>query len=230
MPLRVEHRKVRDVMTRHVHAVAPATPFATIVRLIEENRIGALPVVEARRVIGIVSKGDLLPKIERFDLGPESLLAAGPMQGPVRKAEGIRAKDLMTSPAVTIAETATLAEAARCMRTWSVRRLPVVDGNASLQGIVTRGDLLRVFLRSDDEIQREIVSRVLPRAVFEEELPEVKVEVEGGIVQLRGRVHRRSDAELLAEIVEHLDGVVSVDARALRHAWDDLHPTSGVGS
>jgi CBS domain-containing protein len=222
MTLLVEHRKVRDVMSRNVHAVAPDAPFCTIARLIEEKHIDALPVVAEGRVVGIVSKGDLLPKVERFDLEPESLLAADQGQGAGRKAAAITAGDLMTAPAVTIHETATLAEAAHTMRTWGAHRLPVVDGENHLRGIVTRGDLLRVFLRNDREIKREIIGRVLPRAVFDDEVSSVSVEVNGGMVQLHGRLRRRSDAELLAEIVEHLDGVVCVDADGLRYEWDDL--------
>jgi CBS domain-containing protein len=209
-------------MTRHVHVVAPTTAFTAIVRLIEENHVGAVPVMQAGRVVGIVSKSDLLPKIERFDRSSGQLFASGPTGAWTRRAGAVRAWDLMSAPAVTIAETATIGEAARAMRDRAVRRLPVVNSSGVLRGIVTRSDLLRVFLREDDEIRQEIVHRILPRAVFDDELPEVKVDVVDGIVRLGGRIRRRSDVELLAEIVEHLDGVVKVDATKLEHAWNDV--------
>jgi CBS domain-containing protein len=207
-------------MTKHVHAIAPSTPFGVIVHLIEENRVGALPVIEGGQVVGIVSKSDLLLRVERYGSIPEALGLAEVK--PAGKLTGVQAASLMSAPAITIEETATLAEAAGKMRKAGVRRLPVVNGNSTLRGMVTRGDLLRVFLRSDTDIRNEILGRVLPRAVFNDELPGVEVEVEGGLVRLYGRVRRRSDGELLTEIIQHLDGVVGVDSRKLDHSWDDL--------
>jgi len=113
------HRIVADVMTRHVHVAGPEAPFKTLVRLIEENRVGAIPIVDQQGVpIGIVSEADLM------------------LQGNV-------ASDVMTSPATTVAAESLVSEAARLMQNRTVRHLVVVDRRGRIAGIVSRSNVLR---------------------------------------------------------------------------------------
>ena len=72
----------------------------------------------------------------------------------------------MTVPPITIAEDDSVAVAARLMDTERVKRLPVVDSEGRLVGIVSRSDLLRPYLRSDEDIREEIVEGVLLRTMW----------------------------------------------------------------
>lgn len=153
--------RVEDVMTRRVIALAGGATFKDIVRTMETQLISALPVIDSgSHVIGVVSEADVLRKEEFRDSdqlrGPRSR-----PPGALVKARAVTAEDLMTAPAVTVHPKAPVARAARLMARRRVKRLPVVDDEGVLQGIVSRADLLRVFLRSDpdiaEEVRREIV-------------------------------------------------------------------------
>jgi CBS domain-containing protein len=125
----------------------------------------------------------------------------------------------MTSPAVTIAPHATVAEAAATMLEHCVNRLPVVDGPA-LRGIVTRADLVRAFTRSDEEIRREIEQDVLLHTLWVAPA-EVSIEVDDGVVALRGTLDTKTAAELVAAYVRRVPGVVDVGAGELEWRFDD---------
>ena len=133
---------------------------------------------------------------------------------------GLIAADLMTTPAITTQGGATLAEAAKLMHDRGIKRLPVVDDAGRLVGIVTRGDLLQVFGRSDEEIRREIIDGVVIGDLWMDPAGLV-VDVAGGLVKLSGQVDRKSDIGILTGLVRGLDGVVGVSSD-LAFDWDDL--------
>ena len=213
-------RTVADVMTPRVHIAGPQAPFKLLVRLIEENRISAIPIVDLQGVpIGIVSESDLLLKERRSELEKEPDLIHLRRQHRLRsKAEAVVAEDLMTSPPITITTSAPLAEAARLMQERNVRRLIVVDPRGRIAGIVSRSDLLQVFLRSDEDLREEIVNVLLPALMLD--TASLKVDVRWNVVTLDGEVDRRSDAEILVRLTGELDGVVTV-VDELTYRWDD---------
>jgi CBS domain-containing protein len=219
------HRTVSDVMTSRVHVANPVAPFKLLVRLIEENRVSAIPIVDEAGVpVGIVSESDLLLKQRRLELGSSRdfrHLQKGRTQR--AKAAGVVASDVMTSPAITVTSDTSLAEAARLMHVSNVRRLVVVDARGRIAGIVSRSDLLQVFLRSDEELLEEIVSRLIP-AVLVSPDHAVSVDVSWNIATLSGEVDRKSDARILARLTQELDGVVGVVDR-LSYRWDDADNT-----
>ena len=204
-------RRVRDVMTREVVTVDEEASFKKIAATIAERRVSALPVLDQDgRVAGIVSEADLLLK-EEFPEGP----AGGRrFQGHRRrveqaKAAGDTAAELMTTPAVTVGPDATVTEAARLLHRHGIKRVPVVDPSGPLLGIVSRADLLKVFLRSDAEIAQEVRQDVLVRAMWVN--PDtVTVEVRDGVVTLTGQLERRSLVPITVSLVHGLDGVVDV--------------------
>jgi len=127
----------------------------------------------------------------------------------------------MGAPAITVGAEQTVTEAARLMTSLQIKRLPVVDDEGTLIGIVTRADLVRAFTRSDEEIEREIRELLLETLWLDE--PGLQLTVERGEVRLQGKMRRRSDAELLARLTQRVPGVVGVHS-TLRWDWDDGHP------
>jgi CBS domain-containing protein len=204
-------RRVRDVMTREVVTVDEQQSFKELAALMAECRVSALPVLdEGGRVVGVVSEADLLLKQE-FPEGPAGgRLFQGHRHRMERaKAAGDTAVELMTAPAITIGPDATLAEAARLLQRHQIKRLPVVDPAGPLLGIVSRADLLKVFLRGDDQIAREVRQEVLLGALWV--TPDtVVVEVRDGVVTLIGQLERRSLIPIAVSLVRGLDGVVDV--------------------
>ncbi|WP_367222815.1 CBS domain-containing protein [Streptomyces sp. 16-176A] len=216
---------VSDVMTHTVVAVGRDAPFKDIVGLMGQWKVSALPVLEGEgRVIGVVSEADLLPKEEFRDSDPDRFTQLRRLSD-LAKAGALTAGELMSSPAVTVHPDATLAEAARIMAQRRVKRLPVVNAEGLLEGVVSRGDLLKVFLRPDDEIadevRREIVSRLFPAPA-----EPVRVEVSDGAVTLTGRIRDTSLVPVAARLVRAVEGVVDVECDLVGGA---AAPVRGLG-
>ncbi|GAA3293536.1 CBS domain-containing protein [Dactylosporangium vinaceum] len=212
---------VRDVMTRSVVTVSPDLGYKQIADLLVDMGVSAVPVVgDDRKVIGVVSEADLLHKVE-FN-GAEvhaGLFERRRSRRAKEKAAGETARDLMTAPAVTIAAGVPLTRAARLMEQHEVKRLPVLDEDGSLIGIVARRDLLRRYLRTDADIRADVVDGVLLGVLWLDPL-EVDVTVADGHVTLRGKVDRRTTAQIAARLTRALDGVVGV-SEELEWGFDD---------
>jgi CBS-domain-containing membrane protein len=200
---------VADVMTTAVATVEGTAAFKDVVRIMQERKVSAVPVVDGgRRVVGVVSEADLLPKEEFRDSDPDRYTQLRRLSD-LAKAGSVTAAELMTSPALTTTADATLAQAAREMARARVKRLPVVDDGGRLLGIVSRADLLKVFLRTDEEIAEE-VRREVVAYLFPAPASAVRVEVGEGIVTLGGRVHDTSLVPVAARLVRAVEGVVDV--------------------
>lgn len=217
-------RTVKDVMTREVVCAREDTPYKELVRLLAERRVSALPVVDQRRhVLGIVSEADLLLKHEYpTDAFQRFFLERKRRRLERAKANGVVAAELMSRPVVTINPEATVAEAARRMRHDLVKRLPVVDAVGRLVGIVSRADVLQVFLRPDEEIRREIVDEVILGELLMGP-SRFQVDVHDGVVTLQGRCERRSLIPVVVGAVWGVEGVVRVEDR-LGFDRDDTAP------
>ncbi|MFE2971158.1 CBS domain-containing protein [Streptomyces sp. NPDC059340] len=201
---------VSDVMTHTVAAIGRKANFKEIVQLMEQWKVSALPVLEGEgRVVGVVSEADLLPKEEFRDSDPDRYTQLRRLSD-LAKAGAVTAEDLMTAPAVTVPANATLAQAARTMAHAKVKRLPVVDEVGLLEGVVSRGDLLKVFLRDDEDIAEE-VRREVVSYLFRAPLSPVRVQVHDGVVTLAGRVRDSSLVPVAARLVRAVEGVVDVE-------------------
>ncbi|MFE0918539.1 CBS domain-containing protein [Streptomyces nigra] len=215
---------VRDVMTCDVAVVYRDAPFKTIVLTLRDRKVSALPVVDgAGRVLGIVSEADLLPKEEFRDGAPGGDTQARRLSG-LARAGAVTSGELMTRPALTVRADSTLAQAARIMARGGVKRLPVVDGDGRLEGVVSRVDLLKLFLRDDDEIAEE-VRREVVAYLFPMPGSAVQVQVRDGVVRLRGRIKDASLVPAAAQLVRAVEGVVDVEADLIVRAAQDA-PTA----
>lgn len=217
----MHHRPITDVMNRDVVTAGPDLPFRDLAALLAEHRISGVPVVDSDgKVLGMVSERDLVARQaarpdrsgEQSGERPLRRLLRPLLRGGRAHRSGGRAATaagLMTRPAVTIGPRRSIAEAARVMDRSRCNRLPVIDAEGRLMGIVTRGDLLGVFLRSDHDIRKEVVEEVLVRTLWLEPNA-IDVSVHGGVVALSGTLQRRSDVPLTVRFVSRIDGVVDV--------------------
>lgn len=230
---------VGDVMTTDVVSVDEETGYQEIARRLVESGVGAVPVTgPGGRVVGLVSEHDLLHKQEysgdeddtrgyrppvRARLRERLSPGGARGEGPRGKAEATTAAGLMSGPAVCVAASASVTEAARIMEAHGVKRLPVVDDDQMLRGIVGPADLLRVFLRGDAEISGAVREEI---AFLKSTAKEVKVNatVKDGVVTLSGSVRDRSTAHALRRQASRLEGVVSVVDDLRWHVDDLLYP------
>jgi CBS domain-containing protein len=213
---------VATVMTRPVITVRPDMPFKEVVATLEDKRISAVAVVDERdHPLGVVSEADALAKQE-FRGGNEpapSLLASRERKARWHKASGCTAANLMTSPAITIGADEPVTAAARRLAEKRVRRLFVVDPGGALVGVVSRRDVLGMFLRDDAEIQAEIEQQVLAEGKWL--VPGiVTVRVQAGVATLDGTLEHRSATEIACRLVQAVTGVVGVRSN-LGYEFDD---------
>jgi CBS domain-containing protein len=217
MEVAMRELTVAAVMTKDPITVAPDTEFKDIVETLTKYSISAVPVVGGDGVpIGVVSESDLTHKQEHQQ--PPPLLAGRHTRERWHKATAERAVDLMTVPVRAVEANESVSFAARELNRRGVRRLFVID-HGRLVGVVSRRDLLKVFLRSDEEIRADIEREVFQRVLWAD-LSVVTVTVERGVVILSGRLERRSEVEIAGRLTSTIPGVVDVRNR-LDHAWND---------
>ncbi|MGI5473059.1 CBS domain-containing protein [Streptomyces sp. CA-132043] len=221
----MHNRPISDVMSRDVVAVPPNAPFKQVAALLAQHGISGVPVIDGDdRVLGVVSEADLMarqaaplneakPRLGRLPLRGRRMVRA--------ESRAVTAGDLMTKPAVTVGPRQSLTEAAGLMARHHCNRLPVIDVEGRLMGIVTRGDLVSVFLRPDDDIRTEIIEEVLVRTLWLRPHT-VEVTVHNGVVTLTGTLQRSSEIPLAVRFASRVDGVVDVIDR-LGYQEDDSH-------
>ncbi|WP_043263024.1 CBS domain-containing protein [Streptomyces sp. CT34] len=203
----MRHRSVADLMTPNAVVAQRGTPFREIVRLLHEYDISAVPVVdEDERPVGVVSEADLLRR-------------------PSEERGRTTAGAIMTSPAVVARPEWSAVRAARTMEERRVKRLPVVDDSGRLIGVISRRDLVQLFLRRDRAIQEEILEDVLTRTLGVAPSA-VTVDVADGTVTLSGALERRSLVPVAVRLCESVDGVVEVINR-LDAKEDDMTEHGG---
>ncbi|MEU0985506.1 CBS domain-containing protein [Streptomyces sp. NPDC005953] len=208
----MRHRRVTDLMTPAAVSVQRGTGFKEIARLLDEYGITAVPVVdEDERPVGVVSEADLLRR-------------------QTSQTTGNTAESLMSSPAVVAQPHWSAIRAARVMEQHRIKRLPVVDGDGRLTGVISRSDLLQLFLRRDRSIQEEILEDVLTQTLGLSPSA-LTVDVTDGVVTLSGAVERSSLIPVTVRLCESVDGVVDVVDRLVYEVDDTggtaLEPVAG---
>lgn len=205
---------VRDVMTRSVVSVQRSAPLREVAQALIDSGISGVPVVDVDgAVLGVVSEADLLVKEQGADAIRHRPLARFLGESRESRAQLVKlgaftAAEAMTSPAITITSGRPIHEAAAIMTARRVNRLPVVD-DGRLVGIVSRADLVRAYVRSDDELEATIRQNVILRILWLD--PALfTVVVKDGVAAISGRVERRSTAEMIEHSVRMVPGVVDV--------------------
>jgi CBS-domain-containing membrane protein len=216
---------VKDVMTTSVIAVHKDAAYEAIAADLVQHRISAVPVLDqAAKVIGMVSESDMLAKLALEmgnGRGVQGITGIQPVEQ-LAKARAVTAGELMTAPAITASPEDTIEQAARVMYRRHVKRLPVVDAQGRLAGIVSRADLLAVYSRDDEDIAAEIRNSVFagePHAVH----GHFQVTVQAGVVTVSGHPLTASQRWAIVRRARHVPGVVAVRDRL-------THPAPGLES
>jgi len=194
--------QVVDLMTTDVITVSTETGIRDAARLMFRNRVSGLPVTSSDgALIGIITEADFLRlEVER-------------QEGATDLGETVGA--VMSPGVVTTGPETEVYDAAKMMTFQDIKRLPVVDDDARLLGIISRADIVSVFTRPDDVIEDEIREDLIRRVLFIDP-DELDVTVTNGVVTFVGEIGTRNEARLLAELASRLDGVLHVESKL---AW-----------
>ncbi len=211
--------RVVDVMTTDVVTAERTWSLKRAARAMIEAGVSGLPVVDADdAVIGIITEADFVEA--EAGRGPGRRRMFDTVFGEKQTRIPSTVEAAMTRYPIVVDRNTTIAEAARLMTDRRVKRLPVVNPDGRLDGIVSRADILVAFAR-DDEVIADAVERGVIRRILMLESRDVSVRVTDGVVLLSGQVPNRSDAKLLEELVGRIEGVIRCDSD-LAWSFDDV--------
>lgn len=216
---------VGTVMTSDVVTVPSDAPFKDVITALADHEISGVPVVDGEgRVLGVVTEADLLRKTAAaLDTGQGRKPRSGRERLDRARSQATTAGEAMSSPAVTTTAGATVAEAARSLSRHGFKRLPVVDPDDRPVGIVSRADLLRVFLRTDAQIRDQVTHEIIIQSLWLDPA-EVEIDVRDGVVTLRGRVPLASLVPIAERLTASVDGVIRVINQLDYDEDDSAHP------
>ena len=205
--------KVKDVMTHLVVMAYENDPIQQLAGRLVRNRISGVPVVRDGKVIGVVSELDIAQALvvpANVDHGLETadVISILLRSTPAVHKHVRTVADVMSSPAFTIGPEMSLFSAARQMDRHGVKRLPVVDDEGYLVGIISRGDLVRAMTRNDDDIRQDVLDGIF--VLGPENFEDLDIEVHAGVVTLLGTCDRRSTRDIAADIASRVTGVSEV--------------------
>ena len=211
--------RVVDVMTTDVITAQPGWSLKQAARVMIDAGVSGLPVIgDNGIVVGIITEADFIETEAGRTIGRQRLFDT--VFGEKRTRTPSTVEAAMTRSPIVVDRNTTIAQAARLMTDRRVKRLPVVDPNGRLDGIVSRADILVAFARDDeaiaDDVQRGVIRRILML-----ESRDVSVHVSDGVVMLSGQVPNRSDAKLLEELVGRIEGVIQCESD-LVWSFDDI--------
>jgi CBS domain-containing protein len=222
--------RARELMSTPVVSVRPEAGLKEVVERMAARRVSGVPVVDQLgRLVGIVSETDILTKLEHSQKNRGVLALLERLAGatdPDGKLLARTASELMTPRVITAGPEASVRELLHLMMTHDINRIPIVD-NDRVIGIVTRADILRTMARTDAAITEDTRWSLLHDLWIDTDA--LKITTYSGIVVVSGEVGTWSEAELAKRWIAAVDGVVDVDARALRYRIDDRHigPSTG---
>jgi CBS domain-containing protein len=226
--------KAADVMTRQVITILPDASILQAARLMLQNRISGLPVVDQQgHLVGMVTEGDFLRRAET-GTGPlrpwwlEFLMSPGRLADEYVHTHGRKVAEVMSRSPHTLSEDATLEEVVRTMERKNIKRVPVTR-HGKLVGIITRANLLHALAgvariippvpAADAAIRDRILSEIdkLPWR------PAVRVLVHDGNVDLSGTIVDEREREGIKVLVENVPGVRAIHDHIV---W--VEPQSGM--
>ena len=218
--------QVKDLMTHLVVTLRPDDPLHVAAHRLSRNGISGAPVVMDGKVVGIISESDILRLAlapAHVDRGMSVLQILETLGAPQRRPEADSAlvSDAMSTAIVSVKPSTSIWTAATLMERRGIKRLPVVDDDGFLTGIVSRADLVRMMGRPDAHIRNDVVEAI--EVLGKDTLGDLDVKVVEGIASLHGTVDRKTTARIAADIASRVPGVVEVHDR-LAFEYDDTDP------
>lgn len=211
--------KTREVMTTEVVTGTLGDSYKHLVELMIEHQVSGVPIVDDQgRILGIVTEADLVDK-QAYGERRKGILAAlhqamfGPALDVAKKAWATSASGLMTETVHTAHVDDDVRDVARRLLKHTIKRMPVVDQDGRVVGIVSRRDLLVAFARPDDEIKREVARVLMNPFTVPEDASVEDIHVRDGRVVLRGSVEYPSDIAVVTAAVRHVVGVIGVESQ-----------------
>ena len=212
--------KVSDVMTTDVLTIGPEAALKEAALVMVNGGISGLPVVDDElRVIGIITEADFVSAEADRSWGRQRRRLLANVFGESKSPAASTVGDVMTRKIETIDRQSSVTEAARRMNDLRVKRLPVVTPDGTLEGIISRADVMAAFARPDDELKLEVESEIIER-IMRLDPSAISVVVTDGFVTLSGTVETKSESRLIAELAVRVEGVVGVDSK-LMYTHDD---------
>jgi CBS domain-containing protein len=215
--------KVKEIMTRLFVALKPTDSIHYAARRLAQNHISGAPVIENDRVVGVISESDIIRATYPSKRGivTNFLDAAANLnhEAATHLLRGRTVADAMSSPAITVSPAMSVWEAAALTERSGVKRLPVVNEDGWLVGVVSRADLVRVMGRSDEALEQDLVDTI---SVLGEDLEGLDVSVVDGVATLSGRVDRKRTQRIVLGLARRTPGVVDVVDRLIFEV-DDEH-------
>lgn len=215
--------KVQDVMTHLVVMLYPNDSIHEAARKLSRNHISGAPVVEGGKVIGIVSESDLIEAampptpVDRGTSFLDLLSVIGRGKPRVHR-HGETVTDAMSSGVVKVSPSTSVWRAASIMQEHNVKRLPVVDEDDYLLGIVSRADLVKAMAKDDSQIAEDVLEAI--RVLGEETVEGLQVDVTDGVVTIHGSADRKTTRDLAIKLAGRTPGVVEVIDR-MAFAFND---------
>jgi len=205
--------KVQSVMTREVVVLHPSDTIHHAAQLLSLNGISGAPVVEDRKVVGIVSESDLIHAVMPpvpVDRGASiiDILSIVGRAKPRAYEHGKNVAEAMSPLVIKVSPSASIWKAASIMEQKGVKRLPVVDDEDRLVGVVSRADLIKALARDDEQIRAEVIDAI--EVLGSETIEGLKVDGNDGVMTLRGTADRRSTRDLAIKLASRTPGVVEV--------------------
>lgn len=215
--------RAMDVMVRDVITVKPDDDVAEVVKLLTENDVSALPVVDDNgNVVGVISEADLIHR-EEIDTEKqhpwwlEAVMPASTLAEEFAKSHGRRVEEIMSTDAVTASEDTSLGEIAMLLERHRIKRIPIVR-ERKLVGIVSRSNLIQALASlqvqadagnaSDRKIRLDLLDRLDGQTWTD--FGERNVTVSSGIVHLWGLVGSQAEHKALVALAEGVPGIVRV--------------------
>lgn len=208
-----------DVMSTRLVTVMPGHSIWHAAQIMLDNKVSGVPVIdEDDSLVGMLTEGDLLRRVE-YGLSAAQPRIPNATDGLARdfvRSHSWRVGDVMTSPAVTVTETTTLADVAMLFATRGIKRAPVVS-DGRIVGIVSRADLLRQIAQSapdrisdgDEALRISAVARLREAGAIFAKCPDVTVA--DGIVHLWGEVRSKAERDAARVAVESIQGIKSIE-------------------
>ncbi len=222
-----------DIMTPDVICAAPDTPLSELTGLMLKHHVGALPIVEGGRIVGIVSESDLLHRVEavaepRPSRWLQLMTSTDRLANDYTRSHGRKAGEIMTHDVVTVTDATPIAEIAHLLETRGIKRVPVTrDGR--LVGIVSRRNLLQAMATSlsappvaaDDRTIRDAFYAELRRQPWAVSAGAISAVVAEGVVHLWGIAPDTAVQQAIMVVAENIPGVREVEDHMDRRRVND---------